>query len=146
MKALLILAVIVAIGYFNYKKSEREVFSEKGFPQIVEKANKDFNFPKTHPSGIVLERIEAAPGLQVVQRITLPVLTKEIDSSRFPKDELKKEFSDVYCGNAQMEDYLVKGMKWLRDNGVKWQYIIEDKTGHSVMELNMTPSDCPAAK
>jgi hypothetical protein len=126
MKKLIILAVLVVIGYGGYKKLVKEAFTEEGFAQIIDKANKDL--PRTISKGVILEKMKVEPGLRASQTLILPFPARQFDRSRAPG------FTGLAC-----EDTIIR---FLLNNGVTLTYIVKDNAGESVVQEVITQSNC----
>ena len=126
VKKLLVLAIIVGIAYFGYKKFLDFAFSDKGLTEIVASANKEF--PKDLPNGARLEKLEVEPGKRVVQRMKLPVASNQLDPSRTPR------MNEFACKD--------KVGRYMLDHGVTWIFIVQDNMGTTVLKEEVTKANC----
>lgn len=134
MKILIIFAIAFAVAYFGHKRVANQSFTEKDFLQDIAESNK--KLPKELGHGIVLEKLEVEGKMTAIARVTVPVILQKIDTSKIP--ELKIETGDIlksYTCTDKIGRYLV-------DNGVKFKYIFEDKTGHLIMDMAVSKTNC----
>lgn len=135
MGKLIVIALIIAIGYFfGYKRVATNTFTEQDFLQDIEKSNK--KLPRDVGHGIVMEKLEVGGKKIAIARATVPVILHKVDTSRLP--EIKKEATDamkIYACTDKIGRYLL-------DNEVKFKFIFEDKTGHLIMDMDVSKADC----
>ena len=134
MKTLIIFAIAFAAAYFGHKRVTDHSFTEKDFLQDIEESNK--KLPKALGDGIVLEKLEVEGKMTAIARVTVPVILHKVDTSRIP--ELKLEAGDILRSYTCTD----KIGRYLLDNGVKFKYIFEDKTGHLIMDTTVSKTSC----
>ena len=128
-------ALIILGVYLGYKYSDRLPFFQESLTEAVESANR--KLPRTLDDGVILGRVDVENAKTAVQRVTFPVRKDRIDLSRLPevKKNAKEKMRRLACAND-------RSARAQLDRGAMFKYIVEDETGHLLMEFTVSKVDC----